>query len=265
MNEAYRKGVQVISRAAAVLRSLEQEPNGLSIGEIAVRVGLPRSTVQRIVGALAQENLLMAATPKARVRLGPALVQLAAGTDIGLEKLARPIMRELSRVTEETVDLSVLGRDTAVFVEQIQGTQRLAAVSAVGMPFPLHCTANGKALLAQLKPERREQLLAGRLKRYTDATITERAELDSELRRVETSGLAFDLEEHMVGICSIGTAFRDSLCREYSISIPVPAARFPVKRQQLAKLLMKARTDLLDNMLVDPRFGSLRTAYASRC
>lgn len=198
--------------------------------------------------AVRRPRLLMAATAKARVRLGPALVHLAAGTEIGLEKLARPVMRKLSRLTEETVDLSVLGGNTAVFVEQIQGTQRLAAVSVVGMPFPLHCTANGKALLAQLKQERREQLLAGRLKRYTDATITDRAELDTELRHVETSGLAFDLEEHMVGICSIGTAFRDSLCREYSLSIPVPAARFPGKRQLLANLLKKARSDLLANM-----------------
>jgi DNA-binding IclR family transcriptional regulator len=191
-----------------------------------VRVNLRRSTVQRIVRALAQENLLMAATPKARVRLGPTLAQLAAGADVGLERLARPIMRRLSRLTEETVDHSVLGRDTAVFVEQVQGTQRLAAVSAVGMPFPLHCTANGKALLAQLKPERREHLLADRLERYTDATIKDRAALDTELRDVESSGLAFDLEEHSAGICAIGTAFRDPLGREYSLSIPVPRQDF---------------------------------------
>ena len=51
-----RGGVQVISRAAAILRSLEGEPAGLSLGEIAKRCGLPRSTVQRLGEALALEE-----------------------------------------------------------------------------------------------------------------------------------------------------------------------------------------------------------------
>ena len=169
-----RGGIQVIARAAAVLRSLEPEPDGLSLGDIAARVDLPRSTVQRIVAALLEERLLMSASSKARVKLGPTLVQLGAAADVGTEKIARPVMLELSRAADETVDLSVLRNDTAVFVEQIQGTQRLVAVSAVGKAFPLHCTANGKSLLALLPRERRERLLAGRLKRYTDATVTER-------------------------------------------------------------------------------------------
>jgi IclR family acetate operon transcriptional repressor len=245
MNPLERSGIQVIARAAAVLRSLRQEPNGLSLGEIAKRVALPRSTVQRIVAALGQEELLMSASSRARVKLGPALVLLGAAADIGTERIARPIMQELSHLVDETVDLSILRTDSAVFVEQIQGTQRLVAVSAVGKAFPLHCTANGKALLALLPPGRRAGLLAGRLKRYTEATKTERAALIAELKEVETTGLAYDLEEHSLGICAVGTAFRDSLGREFSLSIPVPAARFAGKRQQLSKLIKKARADLV--------------------
>jgi DNA-binding IclR family transcriptional regulator len=252
MNPLERSGIQVIARAAAVLRSLRQEPNGLSLGEIAKRVALPRSTVQRIVAALGQEELLMSASSRARVKLGPALVLLGAAADIGTERIARPIMQELSRLADETVDLSILRTDSAVFVEQIQGTQRLVAVSAVGKAFPLHCTANGKALLALLPPGRRAGLLAGRLKRHTRATKTERAALIAELKEVETTGLAYDLEEHSAGICAVGTAFRDSLGREFSLSIPVPAARFAGKRQQLSKLIKKARADLV-GALAEPR------------
>ena len=59
-----RGGIQVIARAANILRALEGEGEGLSLGEIAARVDLPRSTVQRIVTALADEQLLIAAAPK---------------------------------------------------------------------------------------------------------------------------------------------------------------------------------------------------------
>src|SRR5205807_1695051 len=51
-------GVQVIARAASVLRALENRPEGLSLGQIAKEVGLARSTVQRIVAALQAEHFL---------------------------------------------------------------------------------------------------------------------------------------------------------------------------------------------------------------
>jgi DNA-binding IclR family transcriptional regulator len=238
-------GIQVIARAAAVLRSLRGEADGLSLGEIAARVSLPRSTVQRIVAALLEEQFLTAASMRSGVKLGPGLAQLAAVADAGTEQVARPFLQELSRRADETVDLSVLQNDAVVFVDQVQGTQRLVAVSAIGKRFPLHCTANGKALLAILPPARREELLAGRLKRQTAATITDKASLETALREVRATGLAYDLEEHSVGICAVGTAFLDRAGRAYSISIPVPSSRFKPKRPQLAKLLKRAKSELL--------------------
>ena len=247
MKSAERPGIQVIARAAAILRSLELEPEGLSLGDIAKRISLPRSTVQRIVAALGQERLLMSASSQARVKLGPALVALGAAADVGTERVARKIMQELSALADETVDLSILKADRAVFVAQIQGTQRLAAVSGVGKAFPLHCTANGKALLALLSPERRASLLMGRLKRHTKATETHRSALEAEIQDIAETGLAYDMEEHSVGICAVGAAFRDSMGREFSLSIPVPASRFADKRQQLSKLLLRARAELVES------------------
>ncbi|MFN6953425.1 MAG: helix-turn-helix domain-containing protein [Acetobacteraceae bacterium] len=82
--------IQVIARAAAILRALQDEPDGLSLGQIAARVGLPRSTVQRIVGALEGEGLLAPAIPGGRMRLGPALLRLAASVETDVAALARP-------------------------------------------------------------------------------------------------------------------------------------------------------------------------------
>ena len=69
--------VQVIARAATILRALEEENTGLSLGQIAQRVNLARSTVQRIVAALESEKLVIAATPNGRVRLGPTILRHA--------------------------------------------------------------------------------------------------------------------------------------------------------------------------------------------
>ncbi|MDX5494183.1 MAG: helix-turn-helix domain-containing protein, partial [Alphaproteobacteria bacterium] len=71
-------GIQVIARAAAILRALARRPGGMSLGDIAAAVSLPRSTVQRIADALAAEGLVLTASSARGVRLGPALLSLAA-------------------------------------------------------------------------------------------------------------------------------------------------------------------------------------------
>jgi len=142
--------VQVIARAAAILRALEQQATGLSLGQIAQRVGLARSTVQRIVAALEAEKFLIAASPNGRVRLGPTILRLATSARTDFVAVARPFLVELSHELRETVDLAAIKKDHLVFIDQVPGSQRLRAVSAVGESFPLHCTANGKAYLAEL-------------------------------------------------------------------------------------------------------------------
>ena len=142
--------VQVIARAAAILRALEEQPAGLSLGQIAQRVELARSTVQRIVAALAAEKLLIAASPTGRVRLGPTILRLAASARTDFVAIARPFLVRLSNELSETVDLATIQKDHLIFIDQVIGPQRLRAVSAVGETFPLYCTANGKAYLAQL-------------------------------------------------------------------------------------------------------------------
>jgi len=173
--ESSGQSVQVIARAANVLRTLEGEQTGLSLAQIAQRVNLARSTVQRIVDALRAEQFLIAATPTSGVRLGPALIRLAASASVDFDQITRPIMAKMSKKLGETVDLSVLKGFSAVFTDQIPGAHRLRAVSAVGDAFPLHCTANGKALLSVMPKRNLERFLRNPRPRMTAATIIKSA------------------------------------------------------------------------------------------
>src|SRR5665213_4527334 len=96
--------VQVIARAATILRALEDENSGLSLGQIAQRVDLARSTVQRIVAALEAEKLVMAASPAGRVRLGPTILRLAGSVQTDVLAFARPYLVKLAGELRETVD-----------------------------------------------------------------------------------------------------------------------------------------------------------------
>lgn len=237
-------GIQVISRATRILRALRDENAGLSLGQIAERVDLPRSTVQRIVHALVDEHLLMAASPAGRVRLGPGILALASNSKIDVVEIAHPHLKALAEATGETVDLAGLRDDHLVFLDQIAGTHRLRAVSAVGETFPLHSTANGKACLALFANDEVRQRLKG--KKLVTASGKART-LDSllgELDEVRRSGVAFDREEHSAGISAVGTAFRDQSGAIYAISVPAPTGRARAIEERVAALLAPARDRL---------------------
>ena len=243
-NPATRMGVQVIGRAANILRSLEDEPEGLSLGDIASRVDLPRSTVQRIVTALADEQLLISASPKSRVKLGPALVRLANATNNEIDRMARPYMEALSRELGETIDLSVLQGKTAVFVDQVAGTHRLRTISAIGERFPLHCTANGKALMATLPEDKVERRLSMELAKLTPSTKTNQVELRREIESIRRGDFASDIEEYTEGICALSLTFLDPLGRAFAISVPVPTARFGRNRKRIEECLRKCQEQI---------------------
>jgi DNA-binding IclR family transcriptional regulator len=237
-------GIQVINRAARILRAVRDEGDGLSLGQIAERVGLPRSTVQRIVHALVEERLLMAASPNGRVRLGMEILALANSSKIDVVEIAHPHLKALSERTGETVDLAVFRKDHLVFVDQVAGSHRLRAVSAVGEMFPLHCTANGKACLALLDDGEVRQRLKNRDLTIASGKARSLASLIEELKAIRRTGVAYDEEEHSAGISALGTAFRDQAGTIYAISIPAPTSRFKSGRDKLAPLLLATRDRL---------------------
>jgi DNA-binding IclR family transcriptional regulator len=236
--------VQVIARAASILRALEDENAGLSLGQIAQRVSLARSTVQRIVAALENEKLVIAATPNGRVRLGPTILRLAASVRSDFIALARPHLERLSQELQETVDLATVQKDHLVFIDQVIGSHRLRTVSAVGETFPLYCTANGKAYLAQLTDAAVEALVGKTYTVRTPQTITKLDALLADLKSVRASGVGYDREEHASGICAAGIALYDPLGNAVAVSVPVPTQRFSGREQDIAERLIATKRAL---------------------
>ena len=234
-----KDGIQVIARAAAVLRALKDCQTGLSLGQIADRIALPRSTVQRIVAALIDERLLIA-TRAAGVRLGPELQALAEAARTNTVDLCRPHLNALMAATGETVDLSVLRGGQMVFLDQVQGSHRLRAVSSVGEHFALTTTANGRAALSIL-PE--DQATALALAEWGPAG-GKLPDLLARLALTRKLGFAEDNDDHTEGISAIGIAFRDFGGDVFAISLPIPTSRFAERRAQVTAALLAVQADL---------------------
>jgi DNA-binding IclR family transcriptional regulator len=107
----------------------------------------------------------------------------------------------------------------------------------VGESFPLHCCANGKALLANLSAEARARALPSRLARLTANTITTPAALRNELDKVRADGVAYDREEQTEGICAVGAVLKGVSDEMVAVSVPVPAQRFYRREAELEAAL----------------------------
>lgn len=238
-NNGARGGIQVIERAARILRTLKNEPSGMSLGKIAEAVSLPRSTVQRIVGALMDEGFVAPGVRGGRIRLGPEIAALAEHTRHNVVEACRLILTELSQDTGETADLSVLRGDKMIFLDQVPGVHRLRAVSSVGDAFPLTTTANGQACLAELPIEvalEKANAEWARLGVENDVGL-----LEARLSKVRKTGLAYDLDSHTDGISAVGVAFRDFSGNLYSISVPIPSSRFPRVKNSVEASLIRTK------------------------
>lgn len=250
--EGGRRGesIQVIARAAAILRALAGQADGLSLGQIAKRVELPRSTVQRIVGALAEEQLV---TVGEGVRLGPTLALLAAAAQTDLLSVAQPHLEALTRRVHETVNLSVFQGNQAVCVARSQSERELSVRCSVGSSLPLYCTAHGKALLAEMSDEDVTRLVGSHIKPLTAKTVRSLSELLVQLREVRERGLAFDIDEHSEGIRALGVTLRLATGPRYALSVPVPSQRFESQLPVLREELLRCREDIEAAAGVAPR------------
>jgi DNA-binding IclR family transcriptional regulator len=240
-----RSGVQVVARAAAILRLLADPSGGLTFTELVARAGLPRTTVHRICRALEEEGFVVADASTGQLRLGPGLLRLAVTSRRDLHTVVGPHLERLSRHINETVDLAVLDGTHVLFIAQHPAPLRdLMAVSRVGARFPAHCTSNGKVLLAQLPPDQLRRHLPKKLTIPARHTPISFEELQDELEQVRRSGIGYDREEHRPGICAVGIAICGVDGTVAAISVPMPAARFYQDEAVVVEALRQSRDEV---------------------
>jgi len=240
IDTARREGIQVIARAAEVLRLLSTAVDGLSPQELAERSGIPRPTVYRIARALATEDFVRL-LPSGKFVVGPGLMSVAISSRRDIRHEVSPFLKQLSSDLEETADLAVLYAGEALYVDQYVSPHVLRIVAHIGARLPLHCTANGKALLASLSREQMEAALPDRLQRQTVNTITDRGRLREEIERVRITGLSFDLEEYAEGVVAVGAFVRDAIGDVVSLAAVVPMVRYRADSESIVAAVARTR------------------------
>ena len=176
------------------------------------------------------------------MRIGAGLARIAASLGSNIAEILRPHLQALCEEVGETVDLSVLSGGSAIFIAQVPGRQRLVAVSAVGARFPLHCTANGKAILSCFSKQDAVALIDEEPRRASRVhSLADRGRLLREIETTRRTHLAYDMGAHTDGISAVGVAMLDVFGRPFAISIPAPSQRFASERDSLSQALDACR------------------------
>jgi DNA-binding IclR family transcriptional regulator len=198
--------VGTLARGLDILELFAGESPELTQKEISERLGLPVPTVHRLTKLLVERGWLVRDAGSRRLRLGLGVARLlpALLSGLRLPELARDHVRGMAERTGETVNLAVLHGGEVVYLVSESGSRLLTLRSTIGLRLPVHCTALGKCLLAQL-PDEEARRTAGRepYAALTPRTITSWTELHASLEQVRRRGVSESHEEYEVGLDSI--------------------------------------------------------------
>jgi DNA-binding IclR family transcriptional regulator len=221
--------VQAVVKAVAIFAAFEEEER-LSLAELAVRVQLPKPTVFRLAATLQQAGLLERRLDGS-YGLGLRFVSIARLVLArGLPRTAQPFMEELLHSYGHTVNLAVPEGGEMLFVEILESRHNLRVVSPVGAREPLHASAIGKAVAAQLSSEELARVLAEHpLRSLTPKTITSRAKLEEELVLTRERGFSTDSGECRVGSHCIGAPVFDLHGVVGAISLSATSEQLPTE------------------------------------
>jgi DNA-binding IclR family transcriptional regulator len=254
MKEPGKRTYQItaLQRGLGLLRLFANAEQGLAAAELAKLSKLPVSTVHRFLVNLEAAGFL-SREANGVYRLGVACVSLgqAAREHMDIRRVCLRHLEDLNRRTRETVHLTVRHGLAAVYVEKLDSLEPLRIFSRIGASVPLYCTAVGKVLLANLPSVEQEQVLNQlSLRRFTENTVGSIQELQTQLKRVQREGYAYDFEEHELHIRCIAAPVRDhSGSVNASFSVTGPAVRMSAARmKEIAKLLKEASANIAKDM-----------------
>lgn len=239
--------VESVQRAIAVLDVLADVGTDLGTNEIARRTGVNVSTVSRLLATLVDGGLLQYVSSTGRYRLGIRILQLAgvARENLDIRLLARPHLEELAALTGETVTLSVPDERAVFTADFVASDSSVRSVASIGRNSVPHATAVGKVFLAW-----RADGDLGDLVAFTDRTVTDPAELDTEVSQVRELGWAKAVREREPELSGVAVPVLDGDDRLVAIlGVQGPSSRFTERAMSAAAELLRERAEVLGSVV----------------
>lgn len=205
-----------LQRGLQILRAFHRDRPRISAPDIAKELGIPRSTVFRLMQTLETMGFLEKVDHSSDYRLGVGVLSLGFEflASIEVTELARPILDRLRDDTGHSAHLVIRDGTDVVFVVKAPARTAFASTVTIGTRLPAHGTILGRLILADLSPEELAQIYPNdELARYSDQTPATRAALEKTLADDRSRGYAISEAYYEQGIASIAAPVRDATGR----------------------------------------------------
>lgn len=230
---------QSLQRSVALLSVLAAHRDGVPVGELSERAGLPLATTRRLLATLADGGLVEQVPGTARWVIGYELVRLGRAADpyLAVVARARPHLERLSSALGES---AILGAERLPYgidvIAQIDPPRMVGIASWVGRGFGLHASAGARLALASLSREEARALVGeAALPRYTSSTIVDPALFLEDLERVREQGYAVSVDELEDGLATVAVPVGQlGPTHVFSIGVSGPSFRLDEARRASA-------------------------------
>jgi IclR family KDG regulon transcriptional repressor len=230
-SEAGKRGA--LTTGMRTLELLCSSHNPLGVTDIADRLEIDKANAHRTLAALLRLGYVEQDHSTRRYSASVKVVELARAVleSRDLTVVAAPHLKSLWAATSENTHLAVLAGDHVVYVSMLNGTTMLSANTAIGQSGPLHCTATGKSIVANL-PRAASAGLISRLdfEAFTPRTLTDPAAYEKELAQVRVTGYAVDDREYHAGVRCVAAPVFGIGGVMASLGISAPADRLDNER-----------------------------------
>ena len=200
-----------LARGLAVIQAFSQTKRQLSISQISVKTGFSRAAVRRCLYTLSKLGFA-GSEDNRHFHLRPRVLTLGHSyiSSMPLAVAAQPVLEHVSHVLRESCSIATLDGLEIVYIARANVTRIMAIDLGVGSRLPAFCTSMGRILLADLPPEKLEELLAGIVfTRFTDRTVTGAEKLRQILRMVQRNGYSMIDQELEHGLRSLAVPIRN--------------------------------------------------------
>lgn len=241
--------IQSLDRGLTILSAVAGSEGPVSLSELTNLIGIDRSSVFRLANTLKRRGFLTSPAGRKDYILGPAIWRLSQRYDWGktLARVAEEHLKYLARQANETAHLAVREGKLALFIDHAAANQVISVSGQTGETVPLHCTAHGKALLADMDAAELTRLLgADPLVPYARETIRTIEDLARACAEIRETGYARDNGEYRDGLRCVAAPIRAEDGKVIgSIGISAPTDRMtPAHYQDCARLVMEVARDI---------------------
>jgi IclR family KDG regulon transcriptional repressor len=204
--------VPAVYRAIQVLEILAGSHSGFSLADLSRQTGIPKSSLFRILLTLDHSSLVHFDESRSTYTLGFKLIDWGnrALDKIDLKTITHPHLLRLAHETKESYYVAVMDDYEVIIIDRADTPEVWSMVARLGQRSPLHATATGQVLVADLAPDVLDAVLSKIvLKKYTPATIVSIPKLKRRLQEVHEHGFSVANAEYKPDLCAIAAPIRD--------------------------------------------------------